>query len=500
MTVPIRTETTSEAKRRVVEFFARKKKLFIGGEWVDAASSETFAIENPANGQVISHVAHGDQADMDAAAKAARRAFEGPWAKLSPMERTRLMLKLADAIEANAAEIALLETYDVGQPLWFSNAGVAGSPDVLRYFAGWASKISGETMTPLMPGNWHAYTTREPVGVVGLILPWNSPFTMAVTKVASLMAAGCTTVIKPAEEAPLSTIRFAELVQEVGFPDGVVNLVTGFGETAGAALIVHPSVDKISFTGSTETGKLILRQSADTMKRVTLELGGKSPVIILPDADLDRAIEAAAGGIFLNSGQICVAGSRLYAHKSVFKRVVDGIVDRAQKLRVGPGDNPETQMGPLVSKTQLDRVCGFIASGKEDGAEVATGGARIGKEGYFVQPTVLLNVKPDTAVIQKEIFGPVLCASSFDDEALDAVAREANSTIYGLAANIWTRDISAAHKLAKAISAGTIKINSREFPETSMPFGGFKQSGIGRERGRVGVEIYTELKSVMVAL
>jgi phenylacetaldehyde dehydrogenase len=475
-------------------------KLLIGGAWVEPRSGATFDVEDPATGEVIAKAAKGDAADIDAAVKAARSAMDGPWTKMPPMERMRLMLRLADLLENNREEFAFLETHDVGHPLWFSRAAAAGAPDVVRYNAGWISKINGETMTPLAAGNWHAYTTREPVGVVGLIVPWNSPYSSTVSKLSGILAAGCTVVIKPAEQTPLSTVRLGELIQEAGFPDGVVNVVNGSGEIAGASLVAHPDVDKISFTGSTETGRAVLRGIAGTMKRVTLELGGKSPVIILPDADIEKAIEASAGGIFLNSGQICIACSRLFAHRSVYDKVVEGVARRAEALRVGPGSEPGVNMGPLVSKSQLNRVTKFLDEGRSDGARIVTGGKRIGEKGYFLQPTVIAETNPEMSIVRDEIFGPVLCATAFDDQTIESVAREANNTIYGLAANIWTKDISAAHKLAKLLKAGMIKINSRDFPETSMPFGGFKQSGFGRERGRQGVESYTELKSVMVAL
>lgn len=489
-----------EVQPTVKRFLEREHGLLIGGRWVPASDGRRFDVEDPATGKVIATAAAGNTADVDAAVRAARAAFDGPWSRMTPPQRTRLLLRLADLIEANAAEIALIETHDVGQPAWLSVAGAAGAPDVVRYFAGWSGKIGGETVTPNAAGEWHAYTVREPMGVVGLIVPWNSPFGTTIHKLAALLAAGCTTVIKPAEETPLSTIRLGELVQEAGFPEGVVNIVTGFGETAGAALVAHDGVDKISFTGSTETGKAILRASAGTMKRVTLELGGKSPVIIMPDADLDKAIEATAGGIFLNSGQICVAGSRLFAHRKVYDRIVEGVAARAAQMRVGPGTEAETQMGPLVSRTQLDRVMGYVESGRKEGAEVVAGGTRLGEDGYFLQPTVLADTQSTMAVMREEIFGPVLCATAFDDETIDQIAAEANNTIYGLAACIWTRDLSAAHKLARRIKAGTVKINTREFPENTLPFGGFKQSGFGRERGRAGVEMYTEVKSVLIGL
>jgi phenylacetaldehyde dehydrogenase len=489
------------SKLELAQLARNSEKMLIGGAWVDAISGATFDVEDPATGEVIAKAAKGEAADIDSAVRAARKAMDGPWSKMTPMARTRLMLKLADLLETKIEEFAFLETHDVGQPLWLSRAGATAAPDVVRYNAGWVSKITGETMTPLAPGNWHAYTTREPVGVVGLIVPWNSPYTSTISKLSGILAAGCTVVIKPAELTPLSTIRLGELIQEAGFPDGVVNIINGYGATAGAALVAHPDVDKISFTGSTETGRAVLRGVAGTLKRVTLELGGKSPVIILPDADIDKAIEASAGGIFLNSGQICIAGSRLFAHRSIFDRVVEGVAKRAESLRVGPGSEPGVNMGPLVSKTQLNRVTQFLDKGRSDGANIVTGGKRIGERGYFLQPTVVAETDPAVSIVRGEILGPVLCcAMSFDDESLEAVAREANNSIYGLAANIWTKDISSAHKLAKLIKAGMIKINSRDFPETSMPFGGFKQSGFGRERGREGVESYTEIKSVMVAL
>jgi phenylacetaldehyde dehydrogenase len=492
-------EALAQHRQRPSDIGGRRKML-IGGQWLDARSGKTIEVEDPATGEIIAEAASGDAADVDLAVKAARAAFEGPWSRLAPMQRTRLLLKLADALEIRAEEIALLETYDVGQPLWLSRGSANGAPDVIRYFAGWASKLTGDTMTPLAPGDWHAYTIREPVGVVGLIVPWNSPYSIAVTKLASALAAGCTVVIKPAEQTPLSTIRLGEIIQEVGFPDGVVNIVTGYGTTAGAALVEHPDVDKISFTGSTRTGQSILRAAAATMKRVTLELGGKSPVIVLPDADIDRAIEATAKGIFLNTGQICLAGSRLYAHESILDRMVEGIAERAKALRVGPGTEAGVEMGPVVSRAQFDRVTNYIEQGRKDGVEVVTGGGRLGDTGYFVEPTILARTSPAMSVVQDEIFGPVLCAISIDDAAIEAIARQANDTTYGLGANIWTRDIGAAHRLAKMIKAGSIKINTAQFPETSMPFGGYKQSGIGRERGREGVEIYTELKSVVVGL
>ncbi len=363
-----------------------------------------------------------------------------------------------------------------------------------------AGKINGETPA-LAPPNHHAYTLREPVGVVGAIVPWNFPFAMAVAKIAPALAVGCTVVLKPAELTPLTAIRLAHLIQQVGFPPGVVNVVTGFGDPAGKALVQHPDVDKVSFTGSTAVGKSILAGAAGNLKRVALELGGKSPVIVFPDADLDRAVEGAANGIFMNAGQVCVAGSRLYVHKKVFDRVVEGVVDRARKLKVGSGMEPDTQMGPLVSQKQLERVSGYIDSGKEQGAEVVVGGKRLeGSGGFFMQPTVLAETSRDMRVVREEIFGPVVCAMPIDDDDLDRIARVANETDYGLSSNIWTRDISVAHKLAKKIKAGTVRINGGVGLDYALPFGGYKQSGWGRENGREGVKAYTEVKSVTVAL
>jgi len=378
---------------------------------------------------------------------------------------------------------------------------VNGVAECLRYFAGWAGKINGETPTISAP-NHHVYTLREPVGVVGAIVPWNFPLAMAVSKIAPALAVGCTVVLKPAELTPLTAIRLGQLIQQVGFPPGVVNIVTGFGDPAGKALVEHPDVDKISFTGSTAVGKSIVAGAAGNLKRVALELGGKSPVIVFPDADLDRAIEGAANGIFRNAGQVCVAGSRLYVHKKVFDRVVAGVVERARKLKVGSGMEPGTEMGPLVSQKQLDRVSGYVESGREQGAEVVVGGKRMEGlgGGYFMQPTVLAQTNRDMRVVREEIFGPVVCAMPIDDDDLDRIARVANETDYGLSSNIWTRDISVAHKLAKKIKAGMVRINGGQGLDYALPFGGYKQSGWGRENGREGVEAYTEVKSVSVAL
>lgn len=498
MNIAVQTPT---GQKLASGFLASQRKLLIGGQWLDAKSGETFEVFNPADGQVIAHVAAGDKADIDLAVAAARKAFDGgPWTKMTPAQRARLIWKLGDAIDANAEELALIETLDNGKPLKIARmADVAGAAEKLRYYAGWATKLTGDTLSVSLPGDFHSYTLREPVGVCGLIVPWNFPLLMAVSKVAPALAAGCTVILKPAEQTPLSAIRLGELVQEVGFPEGVINIVTGFGETAGAAIVDHPGVDKVSFTGSTEVGKLILKGATGNLKRVTLELGGKSPVVVFPDADMKNAIEGASRSIFFNTGQVCAAGSRLFAHQKVFEELVDGIAANAKKIKVGPGVESETEMGPVVSQEQLERVTGYMKAGQKAGAKVKVGGGRIDREGYFVQPTILTDTTPDMSVRREEIFGPVLCAMSFSDDDLDRIAAEANDTTYGLAAQIFTRDLSTAHKMARRIKAGSVRINGGSL-DNNVPFGGYKQSGWGRENGREGVETFTEIKSVTVAL
>jgi phenylacetaldehyde dehydrogenase len=440
--------------------------------------------------------------DVDRAVAAARRAFDdGRWSRIGPSGRGKLLWKLADLIERDLEELAELESIDNGKP--YAVARVADLPlavDMFRYVAGWATKISGSTLPLSLPGEYLSYSVREPVGVVGQIIPWNFPLLMAAWKLAPALAAGCTVVLKSAEQTPMSSLRLAELILEAGFPAGVVNILTEFGETAGAALAVHPDVDKIAFTGSTEVGKLIVHAAAGNLKKVSLELGGKLPAIILPDADLDLAIAGAANAIFFNHGQCCCAGSRLYAHKSVYDRVVSGVADIAGKIKVGAGLDPATEMGPLVSDEQFARVTGYIEDGRNAGAKVAVGGSRVGNLGYFLAPTVLEDTRPDMKVITEEIFGPVVCAQPFDDADLEKIAKRANDTIYGLAASVWTRNGSTAHKLASRIRSGTVWINCHNVFDASLPFGGYKQSGWGREMGAEVLHNYTEVKAVTAAL
>ena len=486
---------------KVTSFIKNPGKLLIGGKWTDAVSEKTFDTFNPATGEKITSVAEGDARDIDLAVRAARDAFEsGPWPNLTPSERGRIIWKLADLLEQHAEEFAQLESLDNGKPL--SVARVADIPlavDLFRYMAGWATKMEGTTIPiSVGGGQYFAYTLREPVGVVGQIIPWNFPLLMAAWKLGPALTTGCTIVLKPAEQTPLTALRLGELVAEAGIPAGVVNIVTGFGETAGAALAAHPDVDKVAFTGSTEVGKLVLQAAAGNLKKVSLELGGKSPNIVLQDADLTTAIAGSANAIFFNHGQCCTAGSRLYVEKSIFEKVVSGVVEQAAKIKVGPGLDPATQMGPLISKEQQDRVCSFIESGFAQGAKAAFGGNKLQGGGYFVSPTVLVDTHPDMQVIREEIFGPVVAVIPFTDP--DEVIASANNSVYGLAAAVWTRDVKKAHRIAARLRAGTVWVNCYNVFDAAMPFGGYKQSGWGREMGHDVLQLYTQAKAVCTAL
>jgi phenylacetaldehyde dehydrogenase len=489
---------------RVANFVEKPRPMLINGKWGMAASGKTFPTYNPATGEVLARIAEGDREDIDRAVKAARQAFDsGPWRKMTASERGRLIWKLADLIEANLEEFAYLESLDNGKPLTIARAAdVPLAVDLFRYMAGWATKIEGNTIpisVPYTPGaRYLAYTLHEPVGVVGQIIPWNFPLLMAAWKLGPALASGCTVVLKPAEQTPLSALRLGELIQEAGIPDGVVNIVPGYGETAGAALAAHPDVDKVAFTGSTEVGKLIVHAAAGNLKKVSLELGGKSPNIVYKDADLDVAIPGAASAIFFNHGQCCCAGSRLYVEKSVYDRVVEGVAEQAKKIRVGSGLEPATQMGPLVSEEQLQRVCGYLEAGFSEGAKAVVGGSKKGDKGYFVEPTVLVNTTENMKVVREEIFGPVVTAMPFSDP--EEILPRANNSSYGLAAAVWTRDISKAHTLAEQLRAGTVWINCYNIFDAALPFGGYKQSGWGREMGHDALELYTQTKAVCTRL
>lgn len=484
---------------KIAEFISKPKPMLIDGRWEFAVSGKTFEVTNPATAEVIAHVAEGDKEDIDKAVKAARKAFESQaWAGLSPSDRGKLIWRIGDLILKYADELAELEALDNGKPLTVARAAdVALSADMFHYMAGWATKRHGLTIPISASGQYHAYTRLEPVGVVGQIIPWNFPLLMAAWKLAPALTTGCTIVLKVAEETPLSALRLGEILLEAGLPNGVVNIVTGFGETAGAALAAHPQVDKIAFTGSTEVGRLIVKASAGNLKKVSLELGGKSPNIILKDADLDLAIPGAAHAVFFNHGQCCNAGSRLYVEQAIFDEVSEGVAEIANRIKLGNGLDPQTEMGPLVSNVQFNRVCGYLDSGYRDGAKALCGGKKREGAGYFVEPTVLVDASQQMKVVQEEIFGPVVVAMPFK-EVGESLIEKANDSIYGLAAGVWTRDIGKAHQIANRLKAGSVWINCYSVFDAALPFGGYKQSGWGREMGSAVLENYTEAKAVTI--
>ncbi|MBT3367572.1 MAG: aldehyde dehydrogenase family protein [Nitrospina sp.] len=489
----------------IKDFLASPQKLLIDGKRVDASNGESFEVLDPSDNSVLTRVPKGEKEDIDRTVKSARKAFEGPWRKITVSERGKLMWKLADLIEQRTEEFAQLETLDNGKPLNISRAAdVPLTVDHFRYYAGMTTKIHGETIdisVPYAPGaEFLDFTLREPMGVVGQIIPWNFPLLMATWKLGVALAAGNCVVLKPAEQTPLSVLYLADLFAEAGFPDGVVNIVSGFGD-AGEALARHENVDKVAFTGSTEVGHEIVKSSAGNLKRVSLELGGKSPCIVFPDADLDLAAQGVAGAIFFNHGQCCAAGSRLLAHENIYEDLIGRVSELAKNIKIGPGMCSDTDMGPLVSREQQERVMNFIRSGTQQGAKTRAGGNAPGGEmesGCYVEPTVFDNVNPEMKIVAEEIFGPVVVAAPFED--LDSVIARGNDTVYGLAASVWTQDINKAHKVAKGLKAGTVWVNCHNIFDAAAPFGGYKHSGYGREMGIHALENYTQVKNVILQL
>jgi acyl-CoA reductase-like NAD-dependent aldehyde dehydrogenase len=480
----------------------RRYQLFIDGQFVDAESGKTFKSPNPATGETFAEVAEADKADVDKAVAAARKALDGKWSKMSARDRGRLLYKLSQLIEEHAGELAALETSDNGKPIKESTyIDLPGVVENFEYFAGWSTKIEGETIP--VPGQMFNYTLREPVGVCGQIIPWNFPLLMAAWKLAPALACGNTVVLKPAEQTPVTALELGKLIQEAGFPEGVVNIIPGYGETAGAALASHPGIDKIAFTGSTEIGKLIAKSASENLTKVSLELGGKAPNVIFADADLDQAVNGAMMGIFFNQGQVCCAGSRVFIEESVKDEFLARFKEKAEKIQVGDPMDKATLMGPQVSMEQLNKIKGYVGIAREEGATVLSGGQSVQLEGafqngYFFQPTIFSEVKNSMRVAQEEIFGPVSSVITFDND--DDLLRQANETMYGLSAGIWTSNITRAHRFAKAVKAGVVWINTFNMMNAASPFGGYKQSGYGREMGKHALELYTQVKSVWVDL
>ncbi|MEM6585937.1 MAG: aldehyde dehydrogenase family protein [Pseudomonadota bacterium] len=480
-------------------FIAKDKKILIGGQWSDAASDARVNVVNPSDGSVLGAFGDASAEDVDRAVAAARKAFEeGPWGTMKPGERAALIHACADAMAAHHEELAQLESLDTGKPINSARGEIFAAIGAIRYYAGWADKITGTTHSINMPGDHHVYTLKEPVGVAALVVPWNYPIVMAAMKLGPCLAAGCTAVLKPAEDTSLTALRLGELFLEAGLPEGVLNIVTGYGATTGNALINHAGIDKIAFTGSTVTGKIIAHAAAEGLKKVSLELGGKSPNIIMPDADLETAIPASAMSIFWNTGQTCTAASRLYVHEDIKDEVIAGVAEVGKSLKLGAGLDEETQIGPIVSEKQFDKVQDYIELGASEGAEIASGGKRHGNTGFFIEPTVIANTTNDMRVVREEIFGPVLVTQTFKTE--DEAIALANDSDYGLAGSVWTGDVATAHRMARRIKAGIIGINNASGADWDVPLGGYKQSGVGRENGRDGLELYLQTKSVFTTL
>jgi aldehyde dehydrogenase (NAD+) len=492
------TGVMSDVPQHVAYLATRTKQLLIGGRWVDAADGETYETTNPSNGFVLARLAKGSAVDVDRAVVAAREALEGPWASVSPFDRQAILLKLADLVEENFAELATLDSLEFGGPISRTLLLRRRAVALLRYYAGQAVTIHGETIQNSLPGAMFSYTVKEPVGVVGAIIPWNGPLVVAIWKIAPALAAGCTVVLKPSEEASLAPLMFGELLVRAGVPDGVVNIVTGLGDV-GAALTSHPGVDKVTFTGSTETGKRIVHASADTMKRLSLELGGKSPNIVFADADLDRAVPGAAMAVFANSGQICVAGSRMFVQDAVYDEFTQRVADFGAALKLGVSLDPTTELGPLVSNRQFEKVTSYIDSARSEGASaLSSSGASRSPDGagYFVPPVVFADVTDDMTIAREEVFGPVIAAIRFSD--VDEVIARANQSEFGLASGVWTSDIGKAQRVAARLKTGTVWVNTYQSMDPAIPFGGFKMSGFGRESGRQHIEEFLEVKSIII--